>query len=83
MSTDEQIERVERARIVRVNLREKIERVGGVGAQLKRTSEIDLRMPIVAAAQKYLAEVVENLEGSGLQSVGLFERKDGRFVLPF
>ena len=83
MRAEQQIEGVQGPRLVGGNLRQQIECLSGVGLQFERPGQCQFGLGVISAAKQRQTQVIRNLEGSGLQRIGLFQFQDRRLVLLF
>ena len=78
MCANQQVKRVQRPRFVGIDLRKQIEGVSGEsGFSLSARFNASVGFSVFAVAQISLPEVIENLEGAGLQGIGFFQLQLG------
>src|SRR6266478_6354177 len=80
---DKQFESVYDASLIGVNLREEIQNLGRIRHQVLRALENEFGFGVLRGVKVNLPEIAENLEGIGLQRIGLFQFELGGPILFF
>ena len=83
MRADEELQGIDSASLIGINLRKEIENLRGLRLQILRAFQNELRLGVFGSAKVNLAEIEKDFKCVGLEGVGFFQFELGDAVLFF